>query len=59
MLNIRKFRHSYDPLRSSSMELEIERGRYQTVREQRLCKVCSLGEVENVFDMQMSIVCRY
>ena len=48
ILNVRKFRHCYAQLRSGSLELELERGRYLNIpREERLCKICNLGEVEN------------
>ena len=50
ILNIRKFRHIYASFRSSSHELEIERGRYRNIeRNQRLCIVCEESVIEDGF----------
>ena len=49
VLNIRKFRHSYCSLKIGSLDLEIQRGRYNNVpRDQRLCKLCH-NEVEDEY----------
>ena len=44
VLNIRKFRHFYCSFKIGSLDLEIQRGRYNNVpRDQRLCKLCQNG----------------
>ena len=50
VLNIRKFRYIYASFRSSSHDLEIEKGRYMNIeRCQRLCTLCNLNIVEDEY----------
>ena len=50
VLNIRKFRYIYASFRSSSHDLEIEKGRYRNIdRSERLCKFCNLAVVEDEY----------
>lgn len=50
VLNVRKFRYIYSSFRSSSHDLEIERGRYANIdRCQRLCTLCNLRVVEDEY----------
>jgi hypothetical protein len=50
VLNIRKFRYIYASFRSSSHDLEIERGRYHNIeRSQRICRLCDENVVEDEF----------
>ena len=48
ILSVRKFRRSFAQLRSGTLPIEIETGRYRGItREQRFCPICNTGEVEN------------
>jgi hypothetical protein len=43
--------------RISNRKLQIERGRYENIpREERICKLCDSGEVENEF--HFAITCQ-
>ena len=56
ILNVRKFRHCFAQFRTGVHGLEIERGRYNnTPRYDRVCKMCSLNEVED--EMHFILVC--
>ena len=48
-------RRTFSQYRVSNHELQIERGRYENVsREQRFCKLCNTGEVENEYHLALS-----
>lgn len=48
ILTVKKFRHAFAQFRTGVHSLEIERGRYSnTPRHDRVCKLCSQGEVED------------
>jgi hypothetical protein len=48
-------RKTFSQNRVSNHKLQIERGRYKNVsREQRICKLCSTGEVENEYHLALS-----
>ena len=50
VLNIRKFRFIYASFRSSSHDLEIERGRYNNIeRSLRLCRLCEDNCIEDEY----------
>ena len=50
VLNIRKFRYIYASFRTSSHDLEIERGRYSNIeRNQRICRLCDENVVEDEY----------
>ena len=50
VLNIRKFRFVYVSFRTSSHDLEIEKGRYNDIpRDRRLCKVCQIECIEDEY----------
>ena len=56
ILRVRKFRHCYAQFRTGVHNLEIEKGRYtNTPRNERLCKVCSLNQVED--ELHFVLVC--
>jgi hypothetical protein len=43
-------RTTFSQYRISNHKLQIERGRYENIpREERICKLCDSGEVENEF----------
>ena len=43
-------RRTFSQYRISNHKLQIERGRYENIpREERICKLCDSGEVENEF----------
>ena len=48
-------RRTFSQYRVSNHKLQIERGRYENVsREQRFCKLCNNGEVENEYHLALS-----
>ena len=48
-------RRTFSQYRVSNHKLQIERGRYENVsREQRFCKLCNTGEVENEYHLALS-----
>ena len=45
-----KFKYSLTRFRTSSHDLEIEKGRYNRIRrEDRLCKLCNLNQIETEY----------
>ncbi|CAB4026551.1 Hypothetical predicted protein [Paramuricea clavata] len=48
-------RRTFSQYRVSNHKLQTERGRYENVsREQRFCKLCNNGEVENEYHLALS-----
>ncbi|CAB3979530.1 Hypothetical predicted protein [Paramuricea clavata] len=48
-------RRTFSQYRVSNHKLQIERGRYENIsREQRFCKLCNTGEVENEYHLALS-----
>ena len=48
ILCVRKFRRCFAQLRSGTLPIEIDSGRYRGItKEQRLCPMCNTGEIEN------------
>ena len=48
ILCVRKLRRNFAQLRSGTLPIEIDSGRYRGItKEQRLCPMCNTGEIEN------------